>query len=194
MEDVELGVLEGRMNFKETLEELIEKTKGIYTPSMTNGPLSATPGVQFFTAGGVPMQPPAYYTDLIVPANAPIQTEDDWLDIEEAPYEIHFELDGWQIESYTNSPSNDLDWVSHYCSVAKWRYRIDQWSVMGSGVCSCCCEPIPEEVIGVWKLKNFDHLPSPEDLGLVNYSTILSTSTSLAPGDYDPAGCDTGKT
>jgi hypothetical protein len=31
---------------------------------------------------------------------------------------------------------------------------------MADGVCGGCCQTIPEEILGVWKLKNFDQLVS----------------------------------
>ena len=114
------------------------------------------------TPGGYPSQPinnpvPLIYNDQDSDYNPHYE------DMQETPCEITFELDGWQIEKYVNSPPSENDWISHYCPVYGWRYRIDQWQLMSDGVCPECCTEVPEEVMGVWKLKNFDTLPDVEE-------------------------------
>lgn len=157
------------MSVWKTASELM----GQQTPPPWIGPVTRAdlrPGVTFFTAGGVPMQPtqpPICTGGLILPAGALVCGEDagkdPFNDPEEADSEVIFELDGWRIEHYKNAGNNDCDWVSHECPTAKWRYRIDQWRLMLDGVCPECCEEVPESVMGVWKLKNFDHLPNTEE-------------------------------
>lgn len=124
---------------------------------------SPSPGICFFSAGGVPMQPPKYKTQMILPATASMEAPmyGD-LDENEPPTVLIFELDGWSIERYKGTPKGEVDWISHYCPVYGWRYNTDMWCIMADGVCNQCCEEIPEEVIAVWKLKNFDYLPSEE--------------------------------
>ncbi len=125
----------------------------------TTSTSTSTPGICFFTAGGVPMQPPPYKTKMILPASADMEPPTYGEFEDEHPTEIIFELDGWSIERYKGASKQEVDWISHYCPTYGWRYNTDMWCIIADGCCNKCCEIIPEDLIGVWKLKNFDNLP-----------------------------------
>ena len=132
------------------------------------------PEVCLFTAGGIPIVTDngIYPPNLILPRDSSVKKYNE---AQEADVSIVFELDGWRIENYTNhTDCDELDWISHYCEDFKWRFRIDPWQLVGEGVCSKCFEEIPEEVLGVWKLKHFDMIAKIEvELDLDETRTVL---------------------
>ncbi len=136
-------------------------------------------GVGLYSPGGVPLQPTEYFGSLIVPANAPPVDEYGDEITPEIETDTLFEFEGWRIEAYKEAPRDEVDWITHYCSVEGWRVHIDQWTVAADGVCPFCCNAIPEEVLGVWKLKNFDKMPNQEDARSLNYSTIYDSSADV---------------
>ncbi len=138
--------------------------------------LSTPPEPTFFTAGGLPMEPPAGTPGLIIPRKA--RAEAPYNEPYEIKSKILFTFGDWQIECYAEvQPNfNECDWVSHYCEVYGWRYRIDQWRLIGDGVCRMCCEEVPEEVMAVWKLKNFDSLPNQIDARNIYQSKVYAAS------------------
>ena len=86
----------------------------------------------------------------------PAQAPDD-----DAPeLNTHFEFEGWRIESWDSAPKEDCDWISHYCPSVKWRYSIDQWEAHETEACPRCGYAIPDPVMALWRLKNFDRLPN----------------------------------
>jgi hypothetical protein len=113
--------------------------------------------------GGHPIQPPKIYPKIIYsgPSDPAFNCNNDQFD-DKCDKDILFELDGWSIEHFKGAPPNECDWISHYCPSYGWRYRIDQWCLMADGVCPSCCQEVPGEVMGVWKLNNFDKLPDIE--------------------------------
>jgi hypothetical protein len=112
------------------------------------------------TSGGTPIQPPNYPVPMI---HSETDADFEYADCQEADQEILFEYEGWVIEHYKNSPPGDCDWISHYCPTYGWRYRTDQWTLLADEICAGCCQTVPEEILGVWKLKNFDHMVGTEE-------------------------------
>jgi hypothetical protein len=138
-----------------------------------------------FTAGGHPVQPPPPPHTLIYNDKDP-DYNPHFEDLKEVTCEILFELDGWQIEHYEGTPTpSEVDWISHDCPVEKWRYRIDQWQLMGDGVCPACCTPVPDEVMGLWKLKNFDKLPAMEEARHMSHVRIYPDSHTPEDAEGD---------
>ena len=72
-----------------------------------------------------------------------------------------FELDGWKVyeqdaDAYWNM---DYDVVTHNCSGWWPRDRVSHaWDMMNRTHCKGCGTEIPEGVVGVWKLRNMDHI------------------------------------
>jgi hypothetical protein len=129
-------------------------------PVIATGPATDLPE-PFYSAGGVPIQPPHRPKKVIY--SEPREAKEVYLHAYEVAEEVIFEFEGWRIENWPNSPPGDCDWVSHYCPVKKWRQRIDQWSLMADGCCPGCCELVPNEVMGVWKLKHFNTAPTEDE-------------------------------
>jgi hypothetical protein len=121
--------------------------------------VGSKPGVIFYTAAGNPMQPPQHKPPGIITVST-ATPEDPYNDEKEVPYEVLFEYEGWRIERYEDAPRTEVDWISHPCPSYGWRYNTDMWCLMADGVCGECMEPVPDEIMGVWKLRNFDHLPA----------------------------------
>jgi hypothetical protein len=166
------------MNVWDEIKDLMARPKEVGLP-WTLPPLkqsSPMPGVCFFTAGGIPMQPPQCVAGLIIPREA--TEEMPYNDAHEIDVKILFTLDSWQIECYdeVDNNFNECDWISHYCPTYGWRYRIDQWQIMSDECCPECCIGIPDEVLGVWKLKNMDKLPSPDDARMINHALVHGSS------------------
>ncbi len=164
--------------FKVVMKELMEQPEKSLLPWPTTavGASKGIRGVEFFSEGGVPLQPPEYAKSLIM---LPTDKEEDfdpflWQDPTEVEREILFEYEGWRIENYPNTPTHECDWITHACAVTKWRQHIDQWMIMADGVCDQCCEEIPDEVMAIWKLKNMDHMPS-EEVAKAVQGSMLAT-------------------
>jgi hypothetical protein len=169
------------MSFHDIVRNMMGQAPAVW-PMLTGwGNKLSTPKVAgLFTAGGLPMQPPACTPGLIPVSTAtPEDPYNEPHEPREEPCEILFTFGSWQIECYKNTPNdfNECDWVSHYCPVYGWRYRIDQFELVQDGVCPECCEEVPEEVMGVWKLKNFDSLPNEGTCAVVNHSKVYATPT-----------------
>ncbi len=165
------------IGYHQMIRELMTKPSKVRTPGQVTALGKVSENVALFTASGIPIQPPC-------PPHALIYGDDprccsSFEDMEEVPCEILFELDGWQIERYEGTPVSEVDWISHDCPVEKWRYRIDQWQLMNDGVCPACCEAVPDDVMGIWKLKNFDKLPELADTILAPAVFIYQNSKDI---------------
>jgi hypothetical protein len=145
-----------RGGYHQMIRELMATHSEKLMPWMVHATTTPILSSSFLTAGGNPIQPPHYPVPMIHAKE--VVPEYDYLECKESDQEILFEYKGWVIEHYVGSPKTDCDWISHYCPTYGWRYRTDQWTLMADGVCAGCCQTIPEEIMGVWKLKNFDQL------------------------------------
>ena len=163
------------MSYRTVLTELLVQPKELEWPILTYG-VTGTPEPKFFTAGGLPMEPPACAPGLIIPREA--TAEMPYNEPYEMESKILFTFGDWQIECYDDAQPNfnECDWVSHYCEVYGWRYRVDPWRIIGDEICPMCCEKVPEEVMAVWKLKNFDNLPNKSEARDVKQSKVYATS------------------
>ena len=142
------------------MHELMKQHSRKLYPFMS-GPFAAaqTANSQIVTAGGHPVQPPHAPVPLIHSEDNGCD-DDIWATKMDEDIEILFTYEGWSIERWKEAPKSDADWISHYCPSYGWRFRTDQWTLMADGICEECCQTVPEEILGVWKLKNFDNLVS----------------------------------
>ena len=72
-------------------------------------------------------------------------------------------VDNWEIRT-TNESAKPLyglhSYIAHYCPVLKTcRYW---WALPLAGRCVGCNYPPPEDVLGLWKLHNFDYIQNGE--------------------------------
>ena len=166
------------MSFWTTMAEMMARPKDLEWPILSSRTCitAMVPDQPLFTAGGVPMKPPIRSNALIIPREA--TPESPFNEPYECAAEILFEFEDWRIECYDDIQPvfDECDWVSHYCPVYGWRYRIDQWQIMADGVCPVCCEEVPEEVMTVWQLKNFDKLPTRDFSREINSAKVYKGS------------------
>ena len=137
----------------------------------------------FYTASGLPMEP-------ITLTSSPLIFKTKFTDHPTFKWTTIFEYEGWFIESvsasfppgpagYSLPPGPDT--VSHYCPVLKWKKQISPYHLIADGVCPVCCVAVPDEVMGVWKLKNFNNLPS-----LSEATSTIAQNIALGAWDDTP--------
>jgi hypothetical protein len=145
------------MSYYDIVRKLLDTQPTTYWPPILCS--SDKEPSHLLTAGGLLIDPGDKVTELIIPWG--IEGIDPYNEAKEVDVDIIFKLDDWQIEGYISNPLGpmdpEVDWISHYCKVYGWRYRIGQWELMADGCCPQCCEMVPEEIMGVWKLKNFNN-------------------------------------
>jgi hypothetical protein len=168
------------MRYHEMIKALLNKAPSnpVMPWSMPTVNAQACNQVNLFSAGGHPVQPPLCPETLIYNENEPEQPE--YVTANDT-YIVIFKFEGWQIEKYEEADSDEVDWISHPCPSYGWRYRIDQWGLISDGICPACCEEVPEQVMGVWKLKNFDKLPGIDEARVIQGGNVFATSVSEPP-------------
>ena len=161
------------MSFHTHIRELLDLSK--YLDDLSPTSFLNYKKLPFYTASGLPMEPAT------LPSN-PLIFKTKFEDFPNVTWTTIFEYEGWFIETakggFIETAKGGFipepDTVSHYCPVLKWKKQISQYSLIADGVCPSCCEVVPEEVIGVWKLKNFNNIPS-----LSESKSVIAQNISL---------------